>query len=668
MSYLPCKNPNCRSYGKPHPNCRCYNEMAEGGDVLFCSQNQAHHPDCQYFLDGGEVIDPNQVIPEKNEENIPPDQVQIDQEPEAEIPADEVILDSDKPEYSPPSSTEDAIERMANSGVLQEKPVQPPEGTPVSDAEFAQAGQNAEHEASVGSLLTGTGGVGLAMKAGQGLADLAGMGKVGSAVIKGAISSGLIQGEDEISKWLLGQGDPSQPVGAALAHIGASSLLGGSLFGVGAGTARALAKIAETKVAGKLASFVAGIASAAQHPEAERTGIDEAVKLLHDKGLQPTGSSIGLYKAGQKAFDEGLSKIPDAIAQGAGAIVGNHIGGTTGAMLASKAASTLYKPISGIVEKIARPAARKFVVPVTMKILSSGNTTGLLDALKHAGDIGSGMDSLTQGVESLIGAGGRAAIKNISGNYGSEAARRDLDEYISNGGINQDIQQQIYDQNAGGEAQGFAQGGEVKKPIKTAETPEIQPLLKENDGVSMHYPEQNILLNTAKGRISNYLSSLRPQENQPKLAFDDHPDIREQKRSYNRALDIANAPLGILKEIHDGTLETDHVKHLNAMYPEVNGLLQKKMTERIIKAQLDGEKPTYKVRQGMSMLMGTALSGEFTPQGIQAAQAVFAQKGAQQQQSQAPTKNKKNTNTLTKSDRSYLTDSQARVTRQQSGK
>lgn len=46
MSLEPCKNPQCKSYGKPHPNCRCY---AEGGEV------GPHHPSCEYFADGGPV-------------------------------------------------------------------------------------------------------------------------------------------------------------------------------------------------------------------------------------------------------------------------------------------------------------------------------------------------------------------------------------------------------------------------------------------------------------------------------------------------------------------------------------------------------------------------------------------------------------------------------------
>lgn len=73
----PCINPSCKSYGKPHPNCRCYGGKmgmhggyAEGGKVEnFCSSNRAHDTNCQYFPYGGPVqgeapgVDPTQQPP-----------------------------------------------------------------------------------------------------------------------------------------------------------------------------------------------------------------------------------------------------------------------------------------------------------------------------------------------------------------------------------------------------------------------------------------------------------------------------------------------------------------------------------------------------------------------------------------------------------------------------
>ena len=50
---LPCLNPNCKSHGRPHPNCRCYG-FATGGKVgSVCKEKREHHPDCEYYADGG---------------------------------------------------------------------------------------------------------------------------------------------------------------------------------------------------------------------------------------------------------------------------------------------------------------------------------------------------------------------------------------------------------------------------------------------------------------------------------------------------------------------------------------------------------------------------------------------------------------------------------------
>jgi len=49
---LPCLNPNCKSHGVPHPNCRCYSggeSFSKGGKVgHFCSTSREHQPDCEY--------------------------------------------------------------------------------------------------------------------------------------------------------------------------------------------------------------------------------------------------------------------------------------------------------------------------------------------------------------------------------------------------------------------------------------------------------------------------------------------------------------------------------------------------------------------------------------------------------------------------------------------
>lgn len=66
---LPCRNPHCRSHGKPHPNCKCYSgagteNYAHGGEINFCASGTSHKPECEYFQDGGSVHPAIQSGPE----------------------------------------------------------------------------------------------------------------------------------------------------------------------------------------------------------------------------------------------------------------------------------------------------------------------------------------------------------------------------------------------------------------------------------------------------------------------------------------------------------------------------------------------------------------------------------------------------------------------------
>lgn len=60
--YPPCLNPHCKSYGKSHPNCKCWGEkevmFADGGNVAerFCDMEQAHMPGCEHYS-GASFVD-----------------------------------------------------------------------------------------------------------------------------------------------------------------------------------------------------------------------------------------------------------------------------------------------------------------------------------------------------------------------------------------------------------------------------------------------------------------------------------------------------------------------------------------------------------------------------------------------------------------------------------
>jgi len=65
--YPPCINPSCKSFGKSHPNCKCYagpggssleGMFAHGGTV--CSG--AHHESCEHYADGGMIAENEKIL------------------------------------------------------------------------------------------------------------------------------------------------------------------------------------------------------------------------------------------------------------------------------------------------------------------------------------------------------------------------------------------------------------------------------------------------------------------------------------------------------------------------------------------------------------------------------------------------------------------------------
>ena len=270
--------------------------------------------------------------------------------------------------------------------------------------------------------------------------------------------------------------------------------------------------------------------------------------------------------------------------------------------------------------------------------ISHYGATGLLnkrlnDPLeKYYSSIKKGHKSLEDSSESLF------SDKTVPDSDNSKS-KKTLEDWMNKGSVYDDIQNAL--------SEGAV---DPKSPLQ-------------NSLMATFHPEQNSLLQSAKGRVSGYLNSLKPQANAPKLSFDSEPDYTEMNKAYNKALDIANNPLSIMSDIKKGVIEPSQIKHLSMMYPELLQSLQKKVTDRIINAQLSGEKPDYKIRQGLSMLMGAPLSGDLYPPNMQAIQASF-QKAQPQAQGQG-SKPKKSTSKLSKSDQSYMTSNQALTGRQQ---
>jgi hypothetical protein len=686
---LPCKNASCKSYGSPHPNCRCYSSLAHGGEAHFCDITQPHDPSCEYYQGGGAVgdFDPDAYLkgagsdveePAAMPANVFDPDAYLGQAPDGEPIGDALqagavaganavvpglagaVMEPDEPAMVEPEDVGETAE--AASEMAAAKKQYSPAGQAQMAAQHPEATALGSAIGTGISLLTGVGAPAAVAGAAKALVPLAGVVEAGPGAanffvntaaksLQNMITMGALQGSDEISKAMLGQGDPEPPVAAYLAKMSIASLLGFGATAAAESAPMALKKLADQNFVKKANSFMVGIGQAINTPEASQR-LD--LSQFNAPEALPVDSSA--YKNGQKFVDKYLNTGTASVGGLAGAYSGYKSGGVKGAAQGA-AQGVLEGYVAGLVGKSV--LRNKYVGPSLVRMLSNNSLLGAAQVAEHAATIGGGAQQISKGVTDVMDAAAQQGVTY----YSDEKEREKLRDFIDAGGVTQNIQQQIYEDQA--QPPQFAEGGLVQKPTITKN--DVAPLLKSHDPIATNFPEQNVMLQAARGRISQYLAALQPQKFAPKLAFDDVAESQAAKRTYEKALDIAVKPLSVLDHIKAGTIEPDHVKHLVGMFPELTSHLQKKLTEKISEAQLAGEKPPWKIRQGLSMLMGTALSGEFTPQGIQAAQSIYAPPASPPGQpvpGQA-TKKKRNTAPLTNSDKAFLTPDQARQTRQQ---
>lgn len=476
----------------------------------------------------------------------------------------------------------------------------------------------------VGGLLTGTGEAGLIARGVEHLPQgISFSTKVGSAAVKGAIQMGLIQGGDEISKSLLGQGDPEHPVSAAVSNMGAASLLGATTGGIfsaaGQGTNIGLKALQAEKLGTKLKNWFSGLGHKLTYPVGGGTPTpEEALQMM---AAVPEDTGAGLNKANAE-FNQGSNmadQAVDKLSKGVTGVAAYKVGGPAGPWIADKIG--IGKSLDKILKSTITGASKKYIGPAILRAASSGSVDNLSQVLDYATCISNGENALSKGVEGLFKYGADQGLNYSS----SEKDREKLKEFIENGGVDQQIRdhQQIQQQ-----VPQFADGGEVHP----------MPELNESNAIAKHFPEQNVLLNKNKGQISGYLNSIRPQKNQQKLPYDSEQKNPLQERDYNKALDLANNPLSILKHIKDGDLLPKHMAAFNAMYPDLHNHLSKRITKRMVEGQIKEEKkPSYKTRQAMSLFLGTSLDSTLTQPSMMAAQNVFSQQNAQKQAPQSKT-------------------------------
>lgn len=498
----------------------------------------------------------------------------------------------------------------------------------------------AESAGAIGSMFIPGVGEGWLLARGARLAlpivqDANTLAKVGRLAVRGAIEMGGFAAGDELSDALLDKGHDATAVASHIVGAGALGLLTGGVAGAGG---QALEKIQNAKLGEYLDNLAIGLGAASKGEEHVA-----AIGAMHDMLGEKVPKGV---EHGVRLYSEMSKHIAGAVAETAAGAVGALIGHASGmggealgARLGYEAAKRWIAPYA---DKLASTTINKRIAtPVLLKALSVGEHYGITNALNYGTKAAKGLNSTTKAVEDLFNIGGKEAMHAL------ESDNDKLDKSIQNN----DVEQQVQDMQQQSQPQNFAEGGAVQ----------VKPL-ESSGGVASLYPAQHQMLTSAKVRMSDYLKQLRPQEPQQMMYDTKHRDATKE-RTYRSALSIANAPLSVITHLKHGTMTLEHVKHLNSMYPELHDHLSKKLTETMMKHQYDEEKrPSYKIRQGLAMFMGSPLDSTMTPQSITAAQATFQPQ--QPQQPQQGQKNKKGTGSLSKFSKDYQTASQSRESRE----
>jgi hypothetical protein len=209
----------------------------------------------------------------------------------------------------------------------------------------------------------------------------------------------------------------------------------------------------------------------------------------------------------------------------------------------------------------------------------------------------------------------------------------------------------------------------VKQKVKDAVTAQEEnpgDALNRRNDLAAHMPENAASLTAAKTRVLSYLSTLKPKPPQG-LPFDDvHEDPMAEAR-YDRAVATAASPLSVLSRVQNGTLTPDDVKDLNSMFPALAKTIRERAFATLTDTKHAEAKPSYAVRQSLSLLMGTPLDSTFVPQNIMAAQATHQVQKAAQQAPDGMKPPRKKANSMQKLAASHATGDQAAAARAQGG-
>lgn len=665
MAQGPCLNPNCKSNGRPHPNCRCYAGMAEGGQVgHFCEQKQPHGPSCEYFAKGGEAsgfIPDNQFKADIQEapagfisdDVFKPDAQSNEQAANAQI-AKEEELDTKHAGQGPLAAIESVgkgilgpLAAASQSGMrkgasalgVPDKYLNKIAPKPEDVASREEAFPVTSTAGTLAGLMSPIGQGAVLEKAGVALAERAvphvveeGILKgISRQAVKGAAENAMFQAGDETTKMI--QNDPNQSVESAVSNIGLVSVLGGAVGG-GLGSISPLWKAAVGEKAGQMVSdFKTRMREHLELPE-----VSEPLKIHSEIG--PISSAEPITK---EAFDPFTKKTTTITVTPRAPNTGPKIDPFTKEVMSpgDPIPSGKMPEIKSLAKTDGGKLADMFIQnadKLSGKAAGSaiGAFLGHVTGIPYGGTIGAilGERALSPILESVLPAIAKPIIDKLVSGEGIKAAT-DYGMAVAKGA-------KLADNAVTGL---FKSGSKLipdsrqpdensRKKLEVA----LQSIQKDPERITQvggqigHYlPNHAVALGSMTSNVSSFLNSLRPQS-QPKALLDTpKPVPRAVQAQYDRALDIAQQPLTVLESAKNGTITSHDVIALQKMYPTLYQNLKQKIMSSLVSEVSKGETIPYELKLGLSIFMGQPLDSTMQPMSIMASQPTPQPQPEQQQ-------------------------------------
>lgn len=145
-------------------------------------------------------------------------------------------------------------------------------------------------------------------------------------------------------------------------------------------------------------------------------------------------------------------------------------------------------------------------------------------------------------------------------------------------------------------------------------------LLEHNKDAGYYMENETAAMTASISRNIQYLSALKP-DTAPKAPLDGKVKANAtQEARYNSALDIANTPLLVIDKIKKGTLTTNDIQDISAMYPSLANKLKMKLFEQVVENQAKDIRIPYHTKLSLSLFMGQPLESSMMPASIQSNQ------------------------------------------------